>query len=496
MNIKKMITVTLTLIFILTLSPAGMAQAASGTFATPKFQDEFNTWFDNYGEGYYNGRMRPTMDSKDYAVAIYDQKMKRIAVLNYDYGEGFHDGLMAVGKEPKLEDMDVDTYVNDPTQLLIQPKYGYADTTGKLVIPCKYYEVSNFKNGLAIVHKLNGDKVTTLVINKKDQVQFQVEGLVSGEIGDNYIYFDDAYREPGYDEDGYNPDVDGSFMMRRPGSFYDYKWNRISIASRKGTSDQFGYWTNSGERIDVEGYNKGEKDAFEAKFGKLYQETEYLGKGFFKVKEHAPAGTEEFDYDVLDNLKTGVVNKDNKIIVPMGSYPNMVVHDTETSKFFELEQDDYSTTGIALYSGTGKKVLNAGTFTDVCYMGGGGIYYAKMSNIGWGMITLDGKPIVPFSKKFLSCMTYYGGNASVHHYANPPRSNITFFTTANMNEKADTANLKALVAKAKEISKKHKDSRLSAAIANANSVIASKSPRWLDVSTIEVELIDAAYCAK
>ena len=65
-----------------------------------------------------------------------------------------------------------------------------------------------------------------------------------------------------------------------------------------------------------------------------------------------------------------------------------------------------------------------------------------------------------------------------------------------MNEKADTTNLKSLVAKAKEISKKHKDSRLTAAIANANSVIASKSPRWLDVSTIEIELIDAAHRAK
>lgn len=494
MNFKKILAATLSLIFILALFPPANTQAESGSFITPKFQDVFVTWFDGYSEGYYTGRMRPNMESEDYVVAIYDHKMKRIAVTKYESGEGFHDGLMAVSKG-----VDLATLGDDPTGLEIRGKYGYIDPAGKEIIPCKYYDVTNFKNSLAIVHRLDGDKVTTLVINKKDQVQFQLEGHVNGEIGDNYVYFDDTYREPGYDENNYNPDVDGSFMMRRAGSFYDYKWNRISIASRKGTSDQFGYWTISGERIDIVGYNQGERDAFEAKSGKLYQETEYLGKGFFKVTEHAPAGTDEYDYEVLDNLKTGVVYKDNKIIVPMGHYPKMDVGDTEMSKYFVLTQDDYDGTGIALYSGTGKKVLNAGTFTGIVgYLGGGGIYYAKMSNIGWGIITLDGKSIVPFSKKYLSYIDYdHYFISSWDHFANPPRSNITLYSTANMNEKADTTNLKALVTKAKAISKKSGgSSRLSAAIANANSVIASKSPRWIDVSTIEVELIDAAGCVR
>ncbi len=492
MNYKKMIVVVMTLIIVLTLFPTAKTQAASGTFFTPKFQDLFVEWFDTYSEGYFTGRMRASMDSDDYVIAIYDQKMKRIAVTKYETGEGFHDGLMAVGKE-----VDMAALGDDPTGLEIHGKQGYIDPTGKEIIPCKYYDVSNFKNGLAIVHKLEGEKVTTLVINKKEQVQFQEEGNFRGEIGDNYIYLEDTYREPGYDESNFNPDVDGSNAMYRPGSFFDYKGNRISIASRKGTSDPFGYWAVSGERMDVKGYNQSEKDAFEAKYGKLYQATEYVGKGFFKVTEHAPAGTEEYDYKVLDNLKTGVVNKDNKIIVPMGHYPSMSVNDTETSKYFVLEQDDYYGTGIALYSGTGKKVLNAGTFTDCGYMGGGGIYYAKMSNIGWGMITLEGKTLVPFSKKFLSYISYdHQWISDVGHFTEPPRSNITLYTTANMNEKADTTNLKALAAKAKEILKKHRDSRLSTAISNANSVIASKSPRWIDVSTIEVELIDAAGSAK
>ncbi len=161
MNRKKMLAVALFLIFVLTLFPGEKSQAVSGTFVTPKFQDVFSLWFDTYSEAYFTGRMMPTIDSEDYAVAIYDQKMKRIAIVNYDYGEGFHEGLMAVGKEPDLE--DIDTVADDTTGLSYQPKYGYVDTTGKLVIPCKYYDVSSFKNGLAIVHKKDGDKVTTLV---------------------------------------------------------------------------------------------------------------------------------------------------------------------------------------------------------------------------------------------------------------------------------------------------------------------------------------------
>ncbi len=494
MNIKKkMVCVTLSLILILTLFPGESAQAASGNFVTPKYQDTFSTWFRTYSEGYYIFRITPTMDSDDYAVGIYDQKMKRVAVVNnYDYGEGFHDGLMAVGKEPHLA--DIDPYA-DSTDYTYMPKYGYVDTSGKLVIPCEYYDVSNFKNGLAVVHKLEGTKVTTLIINKKNQVQFKAEGNIRAIIGDNYIYIDDGSREPGYNEDGYNEDVPDSGYMKWPGTFYDYKWNKISIASRKGTFDKYGYWALNGDRIDGEGYSQSERDAFTAKYGKLYHETEYLGKGFFKVKENPPAGTDEYDYDVMDNLRTAIVNKVNKTIVPFGNYSELFGSDTETSKFFVATRGG-DTDKVTLYSGTGKKVLGEGTFTDCGYMGGGGIYYAKMSNKGWGMITLDGKQIAPYSKKLLSFIDYYSGYvSSFHHYQNPPKSNITFYTTANMNEKADTTNLKSLVAKAKVISKKYKNSRLTAALAQANSVIASKNPRWLEVSMVEIELLDAANMA-
>lgn len=473
-------------------------KAASGTFVSPstsRLQDVFAKWMDTYSEGYFTGHMYPSIEAQEFAIKIYDQNMKPVGMsTKYEYaGQGFHEGLMAV---VVIRDANFIGEVNkdpDHLDLTMSGRYGYIDPTGKEIIPDEYYGASDFKNGMAIVHKVEVGKLTTLVINKQNKVLFQEDGYFSGEIGDSYVYIEDGYKEPGYDEDGYNAALD---VRMKTGSYYDYNWKRISLASRKGKSDEYGYWAANGDRINIPGY-KSEMDVFSAKFGKLYEKVEYIGKGFFKVKELPPAGADADDYDVLNNLRNGVVDKGNNIIVPMGKYKDseMYIVDTETSKLFKVKKDDGN---YALYSGTGKEVLDAGTFTDFIYMGGGGIYYAKMNNLGWGAVTLDGKTIIPYSSKLLTTINY--NNRWVHSidgyvFSEPPSSNFVFYSTANMNEKADTTGLKALVAQAEAISKKYSTKGLSAAISDANSVIASENPRWIDISIAEIKLMDEARSA-
>lgn len=113
---------------------------------------------------------------------------------------------------------------------------------------------------------------------------------------------------------------------------------------------------------------------------------------------------------------------------------------------------------------------------------------------------------MPFSSKFLSYID--GETGLLESYIesnNGPASNITFYTTANMNVKGDTTRLKALVAKATALKNskdyanmpKDRDSEyFTTGIANANKVIASTNPIWVDISCSEVKLLFGYYSAK
>lgn len=145
------------------------------------------------------------------------------------------------------------------------------------------------------------------------------------------------------------------------------------------------------------------------------------------------------------------------------------------------------------------------------YAGNDGVYYYLAYNKGWGIISLSGDPIVKFSGNFLSTFNYRDGDYSsgslrdVNDFYNMvPDIYTTFFTTTNFNVKADTTNLKAVTSQASAWLKKmgppptdpssllyynRVKTKLKSHIGYANTLIASKNPTWIDVSSVENELL-------
>lgn len=442
------------------------SQPTLGMWFTPNYQDEFCEAVMAFTEGYFVGYRPPAIVSETYNVAIYKDTMELVTVTKYTTSRGaFSDGLMAVGFEGRWD---------------VDDSLGYMDTAGNEVIPLKYYWASPFKNGLAVVMQRDGDKVTTKVINKNDEVQFEFAGEYPGYVYEEGIYFDEK----------------GS---------YDYQGNPGHVSSATTVGKHVYY--NDGERIVVTGYDGSEAAAFKAQYGELYGWVDYLGHGLFRVGHISakPVSAEEMDWDVYDAQKkniNGVVNKQNEVIIPMEEKNDITPHYTESSVFFTVNMSlDDETRGV-VYNAAGQKILNNGTFR-VWYAGVNAIYYAKPGNKGWGLMSLTGSPIVPYSKSFLSYIDDRGFLGSDNDFFIAPPSRITFYTTTNMQQKADTTRLRALVAEASEIAKKLSNipdtgevrTRLARAITSANKVLSSQNPIWVDVSAVEVRLLYIANMA-
>ena len=148
----------------------------TGTFVVPKYQDTAACSLSSYSDGYFVVGYGYSEELSKNVTIIYDQSMKPVGYTSeYKYYEsGFHDGLMKVKTRiPDVSDLYAASIAAAKRRSLLflqQGKHGYLDPTGKLIIPCDYYGSSDFKNGMAVVYTFDGTNVTTLVINKQNQV--------------------------------------------------------------------------------------------------------------------------------------------------------------------------------------------------------------------------------------------------------------------------------------------------------------------------------------
>ena len=447
------------------------SQPQLGMWYTPSYPDQFSDTIRAFTEGYFVGFRPPAIASDTYNVAIYKDTMELVTVTPYTTSSGaFSDGLMAVG----FEDMW-------SADLL-----GYMDTAGNEVIKPKYIFASSFLNGLAVVIERNGNQAKTKVINKKDEVQFEFDGEFHGHVYEDGIYFGQK-------------------------GLYDYQGNPGSQSNSAAEEGRHIYYDEGRyERHVITGYSESEKAAFEAQYGHLHGPIDYVGHGLFKVGHISMKSTSMGDWEKvyeaqLKNIN-GVVDKDNNVIIPMKAQHDIVAHHTESSVYFVVNmKSSYEDNDplSAVYNAAGQKLLNDGFFY-VWYAPDNAIYYVKPGNQGWGLMSLTGNSIVPFSRNFLMYIDDRGHLGSFSEHANAPAARITFYTTANMQQRADTTRLRALVTEASDIAKRlasvpDVDSRLrtglNTAINNANRVLASQNPIWIDVSSLEVRLLYIANMA-
>ena len=446
------------------------SQPKLGTWYTPSYPDQFSDTIRAFKEGYFVGYRPPAIASDTYNVAVYKDTMELVTVTPYTtFRDGFSEGLLAVGFQ--------DSWSGD---LL-----GYMDTAGNEVIKPKYIFASSFLNGLAVVIERNGNQAKTKVINKKEEVQFEFDGEFHGRVYEDGIYFG---QKGLYDYQG------------KPGS----QSNSAAEEGRHIYYDEGRY-----ERHVITGYSESEKAAFEAEYGHLYGPVDYVGHGLFKVGHISMKLTETSDYDKVyaaqQKRRFGVVDKNNNVIIPMREQHDIVPHHTESSVYFVVNMESSykdDDPRSAVYNATGQKLLNDGYFY-VWYAPDNAIYYVKPGNQGWGLMSLTGNHIVPYSKNLLIYIDDRGQLSSFSEYASARSARITFYTTANMQQRADTTRLRALVTEATDIAKRLASipdtgmlrTELNTAITNANRVLSSPNPIWIDVSSLVVRLLYIANMA-
>lgn len=426
-----------------------------GIWYTPKYQDAFATYAAvSFSEGFFVGNA-PIIDDSPYVdtrIAIYDAQMKLVKMTDYKEAGGswpgiFSDGLMSVTDGG-------DFFAGRPAL------YGYCDTTGKEVIPGMYHHVSNFTNGLALVHQTVDGEEKTLIINKKNEVLISWDDSYYGGIRPYAIYIDQA-----------DPLTEDRFGH---GWYYDFNGKKITIEDRANTWDQYGYYDELGTRHDLTRYNGDEKKAFISKYENLYSDIKYQGGGFFIVENN-------------ERLKA-VVDKNNKVIIPMQT-GDINIDFTETSAIFRCNVGTYNASGKLIID----KAINNYSAKPI---GHDALWISRDKEI-WGLCSLDGNFIVPLSSTPLSYIDKDGYfNASGAWQVNPPPENITFYTTANMDIKGDTTELKDLFAKAKVFknssdyaeSHPYPKNQFDHAYANAKKVLATSNPSWIDINSVKVFL--------
>ncbi|NCB42650.1 MAG: WG repeat-containing protein [Clostridia bacterium] len=436
-----------------------------GTWYTPKYQDAFATYtVISFSEGVFVGNAPVLGDSEFTRIAIYDASMKLIKQTDYTRSDNttggkFSDGLMSVTR----------SVYSDSEQL-----YGYCDTTGKEVIPCMYFEAGNFVNGAALVHQNVNGEPKTLVINKKNEVMLSWDDMYYGDLRPYAIYID---QEDPLTED----------WLNGYGWYYDFDFKPITIEDRANTWDKYGYYDEWGTRYDLTRYNGDEKEAFLKKYGNLYGGIQYQGGGFFIVEPPTKYSADDWEAAMYDEpLVKGVVDKNNKVIVPMQT-GDISVQITETSGIFSCNAGTYNGSGKLLIDKTKSNYGAADIGHDALWLSG--------DNNIWGLCTVDGKFILPLSSKPLAFINKAGYvSASGDWYVNPPEDNITFYTTANMQVQGDTTELKVIFAKATAYkntaaytqSDPYSKNQFNRAYANASSLLASPNPIWIDINSVKV----------
>lgn len=155
-------------------------------------------------------------------------------------------------------------------------KWGFLNTSGKIVIPCQYDDVWNFKNGTAAVKfndkygliNKNGKFLAPLQYKDYDQVPQPHDGVVCIDIGSKNKYIAKCIDIDGntlftkevrttiefsdglatvWDSKGYSV-IDKAGNQIIPNGIYDYIWDfKCGVARvQKGTRGEYGYIDKSG----------------------------------------------------------------------------------------------------------------------------------------------------------------------------------------------------------------------------------------------------------
>ena len=222
----------------------------------------------------------------------------------------------------------------------LKGKWGFIDKSGKVVVPPRYDNVWNFNEGLARV-KLNGKwgyinkSGKEVVPPKYDDVYAFNEGLARVKLNGKYGYINKSGKEvvpPKYDDAGF-------FHEGLAGVSLNGKWNKINKSGKEVVSpkyDSVGYFHEGLAYVNLNG-----KYGFIDKSGKevvppKYDRAENFHEGFAMVSLNGKCGyinksgkevvPLKYDY-VIDfseglavvelNDKMGFIDKSGKVVVPL-----------------------------------------------------------------------------------------------------------------------------------------------------------------------------------
>lgn len=312
------------------------------------------TYYDKVSE-LSDGMSRVTVNNK---FGFIDSSGKLVINMIYDNAEDFHEGLAAISKGGQW---------NEDGEY-IEGKWGFIDKTGKVIVPIIYDKVCDFNEGYAAVTKDNklgfvnksGDIVIPLSYgdpNHYDKFKFS-EGIaivVTGAIGDDELVYK-AIK------------TDGSVVFNLKYEYAkDFKEGMLAVATG-------GYWGYGGGYYLACSYNDG-KWGFIDNAGREIVSPTYDYVGDFN----------EGIAFVAKDGKFGAINKSGKVVVPI------IYDDISNASQGLILVKSNNKWGYVDYTG---KVVIPLKYDEACDFSEG---LATASNNGyWGAIDKKGNTIIPF----------------------------------------------------------------------------------------------------
>lgn len=247
---------------------------------------------------------------KDDKYGYIDKTGKIVASLEYDRADNFNDGLAAVAKGNWRDGF----------------KYGFIDKTGKIVVPLEYANVSNFKNGFAAVGKGNLtdvykygfiDKTGKIVVpleydSPYEQLYFFNDGFAAVNKSNKWGFVDMSSGNLSipFEYDNIGIFVDGLAAVAKGNWTNGFKWGFIDKNGKIVVPLEYDIVSDfiEGLAFVAKGnLTDGYKYGFIDKTGKLILPLKYDGSSFFQ----------EGLISVQINNKWGLIDKTGKVIVPL-----------------------------------------------------------------------------------------------------------------------------------------------------------------------------------
>ncbi|MEO5948316.1 MAG: WG repeat-containing protein [Chitinophagaceae bacterium] len=320
-------------------------------------------------------------------ISTYYENEKKTSVYNYKAGvlSGIQKKFWGNGEVTEwFESPDYESgwYIKDGLQRIKKnDKWGFADRTGKIIIPIKYNSVNDFSEGRARL-KLNGlygfvDNTGAIIIPiKYSNAGDFSEGKASVELNDLYGYLD--------------------------------KTGKVVIPFKYSYADEFKDGVASvildGESFNID--NRGIRQKDEDEEEKQYDQMFFSKDGLRKVKLNNKYGfidedgneITEIEYDdagdfyegmaaVKKDGKMGFINKVGKIVIPL--MYDYAEYFSEGLAYVVTATDKYSNS-VFFIDKTNTKVISLKSYSDYARQFHEGLLAVK-NNDGWGYLDKSGK---------------------------------------------------------------------------------------------------------